>query len=176
MNIHNTLVGILMAIIAKLHNFKNLLSHRECLVGLYNFLQSCLDGDYSQKDFEDSKRIDLQNGIFAMLQTYSLKPHTQAFFETHRKYIDFQLTIEGSECFIVGDSKDFAVAKEYDSQRDLIVYKKCNMYQTIVSHRSHMCVFFPYDVHAGGLQHADLNQQKVYKVVAKVPLSLLDFI
>ncbi|RDU67093.1 YhcH/YjgK/YiaL family protein [Helicobacter didelphidarum] len=161
-----------MAIVTTLENFKGALLQKDPLHGVYNFLQSCMDGQYDKKSFKTNKHIDLSNGIFAILQTYSLKPFKQAFFETHKKYIDFQLTIKHNECFMIGDCKNFTIQNSYDASKDLIVYKaqKCNK---ILSYPSCLCIFFPNDVHAGGLNDKAFQYKKVYKVVVKVPVEII---
>ena len=100
-----------MAIISKLDNCGWLFCQHEALKQLYRFFETCLQGKYKKRDYENQIRIDLDSGIFAMLQTYKLKPYKRAFFETHKEYVDFQLTIHGSECFMIGDSKDFKISK-----------------------------------------------------------------
>lgn len=163
-----------MAIISKLNNCTWLFCQHAALKQLYVFFEACLQGEYKKQDYKNGIRIDLNCGIFAMLQTYKLKPYKHAFFETHNQYIDFQLTIHGSECFMIGDSKDFRITEAYNEARDLIVYKSNKSAHKILSNKACLCVFFPHDVHAGGLKHKHIANNRVYKVVAKVPKTLLE--
>ncbi|MDY5821445.1 MAG: YhcH/YjgK/YiaL family protein [Helicobacter sp.] len=163
-----------MAIISKLDNCGWLFCQHEALKQLYRFFETCLQGKYKKRDYENGIRIDLDSGIFAMLQTYKLKPYKRAFFETHKEYVDFQLTIHGSECFMIGDSKDFKIIESYNAEKDLIVYKSKKSTHRIISNTACLCVFFPNDVHAGGLKHKNITDNKVYKIVAKVPKTLLE--
>lgn len=164
-----------MAIIAKFNTCSWIFKHNNALQALHNFFESCLQGEYKKIDYKKGSRIDLDSGIFAMLQTYKLKPYRRAFFETHKKYVDFQLTIYGDECFMIGDCSDFTIIKQYNETKDLIVYKAQKSANKIISKASCLCIFFSNDVHAGGLQNKYIKTNRVYKVVAKVPKALLEY-
>ena len=75
----------------------------------------------SQDRIEVSYPLDC--GIRAIEQSYYLKPAKNAFFETHRAYLDFQLVISGYEYMCIGDKDTFDVKIPYDEARDLIVYE-----------------------------------------------------
>lgn len=114
---------------------------------------------------------DLGGGIRAIEQTYALKPHTEAFYESHRAFVDFQLCVAGAEYFEVGHIADFTPLTSYDESKDLITYRK----GAIVPHQLYfysgiLGVFFPEDVHAGGLGSQELPQPQ--KVVLKVPIEI----
>lgn len=64
----------------------------------------------------------LSQNIRAIEQTYHLKSAKNAFFETHRAFIDFQLVVEGYEYMSIGDRESFEVQIPYDERKDLIVY------------------------------------------------------
>ncbi|RDU71643.1 DUF386 domain-containing protein [Helicobacter aurati] len=160
-----------MAIIGRLHNLKSLFLGE--LETLYEFFVSCMDGNYTHLDFEQALRVELKNGIFAMLQTYKLKPKRKAFFETHKQYVDFQLTVKGNECFMLGDSQDFSIKTPYDEKNDVVAYYSRANAHRILSLPQNLCVFMPNDVHAGGLRHTRLQESNVCKVVAKVPVNLV---
>lgn len=168
------ILGDFMAIVAKFNNCGWLFKQHNALQTLHAFFESCLHGEYKKNVYQKGKRIDLDSGIFAIMQTYRLKTYKKAFFETHKKYIDFQLTVYGSECFIIGDSNDFTIMRQYDETKDLIVYKSQKSAHRIISNSACLCVFFHNDVHAGGLQHKHIATNRVYKIVAKVPKILLE--
>lgn len=163
-----------MAIITRIEYLPLMIIQDTPLFGVYKFLESCLNNTFIEKDCKQNKRVDLGHGIFAISQYYILKPFSQAFFETHRKYIDFQFTIKGNESFAIGNSRDFHIQHEYDANKDLITYHTQNQYHEIFSSQGDLCIFFPYDVHAGGLDSHKFNSHEVYKVVVKVPSVLVN--
>lgn len=65
----------------------------------------------------------LEYGIRAIEQSYYLKSAKNAFFETHKAYLDFQLVISGYEYMCIGDKDTFDVKIPYDEARDLVVYE-----------------------------------------------------
>lgn len=75
----------------------------------------------SQDRIEVSYPLDC--GIRAIEQSYYLKPAKNAFFETHKAHLDFQLVISGYEYMCIGDKDTFDVKIPYDEARDLIVYE-----------------------------------------------------
>lgn len=62
-------------------------------------------------------------GIKAIEQVYYLKSPDKAFFETHKKYVDFQLIISGYEYMYIGDRSEFEILSPYNESRDLIIYQ-----------------------------------------------------
>lgn len=82
---------------------------------------STLQIPQSQDRIEVSYPLEL--GIRAIEQSYYLKSAKNAFFETHRAYLDFQLVISGYEYMCIGDKDTFDVKIPYDEARDLIVYE-----------------------------------------------------
>lgn len=141
---------------------------------------------------EERKEVTypLSQNIRAIEQTYHLKSAKNAFFETHRAFIDFQLVVEGYEFMRIGDKESFEIQIPYDENRDLIVYNNAfrhyyaesstldnNMlkishtlpfnevsntpYRTDLLLRSgDLAIFFPDDTHAGGLE---LSQKGQYR-------------
>ena len=75
----------------------------------------------SQDRIEVSYPLDC--GIRAIEQSYYLKSAQNAFFETHKAYLDFQLVISGYEYMCIGDKDTFDVKIPYNESRDLIVYE-----------------------------------------------------
>src|SRR5688500_5763590 len=50
-----------------------------------------------------TERIELADGAFAIEQVYRTKLRADGFFESHRKYIDVQVVLEGEERIEVED-------------------------------------------------------------------------
>ena len=159
-----------MAVIGRLETLEELFSGG--LEELYDFFTACLRGEYKKSSFMQGKTIKLQRGVVVMLQGYKLKPFKKSVFESHKKYVDFQLTVKGEESFMLGDSKNFTVQAKYDKSKDQIIYKPSKKAHRILSVAGNLCIFKPCDVHAGGLRHSQLGRGRVYKVVAKVPVDL----
>ncbi|PAF45653.1 YhcH/YjgK/YiaL family protein [Helicobacter sp. 11S02629-2] len=155
---------------ANLQDIANMFKKTSELEAMLAFFNECIDGIYKIEDYEAKRKVELVNGLFGILQTYSLKDEKDAYFESHKRYIDFQLTLKGSEKFLVGNLKDFEVKAPYDETKDVIEYKPNLKVSRIVSKELDLNVFLPYDVHAGGIYHED---NTIVKVVVKAPKELI---
>ena len=188
-----------MALIGHLSQFEGFFAHYPALKDVFVYLQECAkpssvrsrilalgaQGEQdSRQDFRIEVRYDLGNGISAIEQTYALKSPQEAFFETHRKYVDLQFCVDGREYMLIGYRGDFEVLEPYDEAKDLIVYKNplvdCALepysadflMHRISLHAGILAVFFPDDVHAGGLDSINSKLTSPKKSVLKVPLEL----
>ncbi len=62
-------------------------------------------------------RYEFEGGFF-MVQKGSTKPLAEGTFEAHRKYIDVQILMEGSEEVAWSDITDLTAAVEYNPEKD----------------------------------------------------------
>src|SRR5688500_6797667 len=56
-----------------------------------------------------SGKVELGGGVFAVEQVYHTKPRAEAFFESHQKFIDVQVVVEGEELMVVIDASRITV-------------------------------------------------------------------
>lgn len=149
--------------------------------------------------------LDFTKGIRAIEQTYYLKSPKDAFYETHNAFIDLQLVVRGYECISIGDSDTFCIKTPYNAEKDIIIYEN-RLPQTqntessatlgdmplerdsdtpvrthILLESGDLAIFFPNDVHAGGLHTLDYTfdtkvktKIQVHKTVIKMPIELLN--
>lgn len=118
-----------------------------------------------------NERVELGGGLFAMEQVYDTRPRTGGFFESHRRYVDVQVIVEGAELMEVEDIARLHLTVGYDAERDFA------QYAIDVPGASRLCLrsgdvalFFPEDGHLPGLQlHG--TPALVRKTVVKVPVS-----
>lgn len=112
----------------------------------------------------DGKHIIDGDKIFANVQSYDTKD--DAPFEGHRKYIDIQYMIKGTEKVGVTDYLNCSATEEYSDEKD-IEFLKSNVesdYQIL--QEGNFLVFFPQDAHQPAL---DNNKKRfVKKVIVKV--------
>lgn len=109
----------------------------------FHFLkQNSLNGFKEGKDQIDGDRL------FALALTTKGKGRQDARLESHRRYIDLQYTLEGSD-FIGYEIKSACIPDEkgYDSESDIEFYANSPTVWLAVPAGS-FAVFFPEDVHA----------------------------
>jgi YhcH/YjgK/YiaL family protein len=116
-----------------------------------------------------SQRVELGDGVFAMEQVYETKPRADGFFESHRKYIDLQVVVEGEELIELVDASRIAVREPYASERDLIIYQDAPKTSQLRLVAGEAAIFFPVDVHMPSLRLC-AAPTLVRKSVVKVPV------
>ncbi len=114
-------------------------------------------------------RINLDGDrLYANVQTYLTKEHTEGRFETHRRYIDIQYIISGNE--LIGYMPSDAGKKEispYDAETDCAF---CHGTPMLCLVKEGVCmVLFPGEPHAPCLSTdgASLVKKIVVKVLAE---------
>jgi len=117
----------------------------------------------------DTHRVELTNGCFALEQVYPAKVRADAFFESHRKYIDVQVVVAGAEAMELADISRLTVRQPYHADRDVIVYTDCPDASVLRVQAGEAAVFFPPDGHMPGLR-TGVTATLVRKTVIKVPV------
>ena len=118
-----------------------------------------------------TERIELAGGAFVLEQVYHAKQRAEVFFESHRKYIDVQVIVEGSERMEVEDISRLTISQPYLEERDLIKYADTTQASHLAMVAGKVAVFFPVDGHMSTLQPA-AGPVLVRKAVVKVPVGL----
>src|SRR5687768_3963193 len=117
----------------------------------------------------DAHKVDLGSGTFAIEQVYETKNRSEGFFESHRKYIDLQVIVEGEELMEVVDAAFITVNQAYQDERDLITYLDAANASHLRLVAGQAAVFFPVDVHMPTLR-LNPSASLVRKTVVKIPV------
>lgn len=118
----------------------------------------------------ESKKIELAGGVFAIEQVYETKPRAEGFFESHRKYIDVQVVVEGEETMELVEASRIAVKDAYQPERDVIIYADFAGASQLRVVAGHAAIFFPVDAHMPTLR-TGVAAVLVRKTVVKVPVA-----
>lgn len=121
------------------------------------------------KDFDNGRYDILGNDIYINVQDYNSKSETQGKWEAHRKYIDIQFIIKGSEKIGVGTIENFQALETYDETKDLEFLKITNdNYQFLNMNENDFTILYPQDVHMP--QIAINTPSYVKKAVVKISI------
>ena len=112
----------------------------------------------------DGKYLIDGDNVYASIQTYDTKE--DAKYESHRKYIDIQYMISGSEKIGVTDLTNCKTCIEYDPDRDLEFYDINCDEEYFELKEGQFMVFFPNDAHKPSISLK--TKSTVKKVVVKV--------
>lgn len=172
-----------MAIVGKIWDLKEsvrqLFKDEKDFKRVYDYLDSAcvIEGEIYTRILNTNGEVshDLGNEIRAIEQSYQLKEDKDAFFESHIKFVDFQLIVAGAEFFALSDKNSLEIKTPLDSSRDLIVYNAPNLYTKLYLDFGSLAIFYDKDIHAGGLGYGIIENKggKVFKSVLKVPRILL---
>jgi YhcH/YjgK/YiaL family protein len=104
--------------------------------------------------------------IFYMINDYKTKPVKDGILEGHKKYIDIQSIITGSELIGYAPLSNQLETEVYDSEKDYALYKG---HSSLVQMKPGMfAIFYPNDLHMPGLNDIET---KVKKLILKVKIT-----
>jgi YhcH/YjgK/YiaL family protein len=109
---------------------------------------------------EGKYEIDGDN-IYAMVNEYNTKDRSACFLEAHRKYIDIQYVVKGSELFGYAPFESQKPHAVYDAEKDFELF---NEEPSFVKFDTGMfAIFFPGDLHMPGIKA--YSSSKVKKIL-----------
>lgn len=138
----------------------NIMNYEALLPGLKNgmtFLRSLTEFDTGRYEFE---------GGYLMIQKGVTKPITEKTFESHQKYIDVQILLDGSEEVAWEDIRNLTAVTPYDAEKD--VQRFNGSHDHVIKITAGMFyAAFPQDGHQPN-SHTETGQNYT-KVVMKLP-------
>ena len=124
------------------------------------------------KNTDFSKLTDgkypLEDGVILNLSSYQTKNLEEKKAEAHKKYIDIQYVISGTELIGLGfDNQENELLEEYNVEKDCTFYKKIANEHFLVMDKGIFAIFFPADIHRPGCVFNEKSD--VRKIVIKMP-------
>jgi biofilm protein TabA len=105
--------------------------------------------------------------VFALIQEYITKEHSECRFEAHRKYTDIQMIVSGKEIIEVLPVDSLEVIEPYKPDVEFFALPKDRIAHALRMHPIEAAVFFPEDAHRPSMKVGD-SAESVKKVVVKV--------
>lgn len=104
--------------------------------------------------------------LYINVQEYMSKPLSECRFESHRKYVDIQMMINGVEAIETCDIDKLEIAEEYSDENDVMFWKqKPAQMRSVITNNAYV-VLYPQNAHMPCI--AVDKPSKVRKLVAKV--------
>lgn len=126
-----------------LKNYKNYLGISKYLDAGLNYLANT-----NLSSLKNGIYQIVENKVFAIVQDYNSKPLEQGKFEAHKKFIDIQYIVEGSEQIGYGEISNFEDDTEYSEEKDIVFLKeKNNNYNFTKLVENDFAIFYPQDAH-----------------------------
>lgn len=164
-----------MAIIGNIYKLEKFLNDKDLGI-IFDYFKQAIDknSDIHRRIFDlpvgSFEKVNITDDIFALEQVFYTKDRKECFIESHKKYIDFQLILSGSEQMEHIDTDKLEVENEYDKQKDLITYKLVDNTSKFLLQDNDLAIFFPDDAHIGLPKFKE--SVLVYKTVIKLPVEL----
>ena len=110
--------------------------------------------------------------MFVSVQAYGTEPRENCRFESHRRYIDLQYTIEGLEGIDYCNRANLKNDGAYDEAKDLLFHLPEESTTTLPVCGDAFCIFFPEDAHRPKV--ALRSPGPIRKLVVKIDLNLIN--
>jgi biofilm protein TabA len=116
----------------------------------------------------DGGRVEIDGErVFALPQRYETVAAESPKFEYHRKYLDIQFILEGTETIAWMPATKIKITEPYDREKDITFGNGFPEETTLVRLRAgQLAIFYPEDAHAPRLTNG--SPSKVFKIVVKV--------
>lgn len=144
-------------------NIKNLEKYEkvhEQIKNVINFLEN-----FDKNDFKPG-RIDINENLFASLQSYQTLKAKRKEFEVHEAYIDLQYIVTSSERIDFATKDTYGKAYEIDKEGDFFLTNDIKNYSQLFLNEGDFAIFFPGEFHKPGLSLD--NDRDMQKIVFKI--------
>jgi biofilm protein TabA len=109
--------------------------------------------------------------LFARVMTYATVDETDAVLESHRRFIDIQITLEGAERIACFPAEALQRIAPYDIGRDVTFYEpSIPPVAEVIVHPGSFVVLFPDDAHMPQLRVGPARVIRKAVVKVKVPV------
>lgn len=144
-------------------NIKNLEKYEkvhEQIKNVINFLEN-----FDKNDFKPG-RIDINDNLFASLQSYQTLKAEEKEFEVHEAYIDLQYIVKSSERIDFATKDSYGKDYEVDKEGDFFLTNKIENYSQLFLDEGDFAIFFPGEFHKPGCSLE--NDRDMQKIVFKI--------
>ncbi len=104
--------------------------------------------------------------IFYIVDEYETKPVEKGRLEIHRKYLDIQYIVSGSECIGYAPLAGLVEETPYNGEKDLAFYEYTPAMSKLVLKQGMFAIFWPNEAHMPG--RIAKNPETIKKIVIKI--------
>lgn len=96
----------------------------------------------------ESGRYEIEkDDVYAMVQAYTTSSDNEVKWEAHKKFIDIQYVIEGTEVIGWMPTDKLTVKEEYAAEKDITFYNEVERWTKCALNAGEFAIFFPEDGH-----------------------------
>ena len=119
------------------------------------------------RELPDGRKELDGDALYVSASRYATKLPGDAKFETHRKYIDIQVILEGEEIIRFENQDKLARTTEYDEVKDIEFYAMNRQFDSVRLGVGDFAIIFPGEAHAPCIT-AEAGPAPVRKLVVKI--------
>ncbi len=145
---------------------KNLKNYRGLSKNFDRAIESILAGEYLVAS-EGKHEVDGENVYFSVQENLLTREVAETCFESHQKYVDIQLMIDGEENFGYSPRETLKERNNYDSEKD---YDHLDGDIEVIckTTKDRFVIFFPLEPHMPCLKVGE--KKKIKKAVYKIKM------
>ena len=106
------------------------------------------------------------DNLFYIVDEYETKPVEEGRLEIHRKYLDIQYIVSGTECIGYAPLEGLTEQTPYDGEKDVAFYEYDPTTSRLILKQGMFAIFWPNEVHMPG--RTTDKQQRIKKIVIKI--------
>ena len=140
-------------------NLKNIYKYNEIPNNAKNFIKNLTSE-------MPCGRYEIDECIYANIDTYEPKSRENCLFESHKKYIDIQILLSGKESLEYTHIDNLKIKIPYDTVRDVMFYDDSTKFvNNVVLGNENFVLLYPYEAHKPQIK---ITEGNVKKVVIKI--------
>lgn len=121
----------------------------------------------SVSESDVGKKTVVNDKFFYTVQSYQTRIECECKTESHRKYVDIQLMIDGYEVMDVCDISRLNIVEEYDEEKDVMFWNPISRMTRTTLKAGDCIVLYPEHAHRGAMTESN-DCHNVLKIVGKV--------
>lgn len=108
------------------------------------------------------------DNMYAIVVRYATGAPAESRYETHRKYVDLQYTLTGSEAIDWAPRATLAKDGDYDAEKDLLFHQPGPALVSVIKAAGFFSIYTPVDAHRPKIRVEGF--ESVFKLVVKIPI------
>ncbi|MGI0528398.1 YhcH/YjgK/YiaL family protein [Treponema socranskii] len=113
-------------------------------------------------------KYEVDSDFYYSVQGCNMKKNSECQFESHKKYVNIQLMVEGSEIMEVADITRLSLKTEYDDEKDIMFWDEPTTCSRVTLQSKDYIILYP--EHAYRVCVVGGAQSRVYKIIGKVKI------
>lgn len=116
------------------------------------------------------KKCTVNENFYYCVQSYMTKIENECRLESHRKYVDIQVMVNGEEVIDFADISRLQMKEEYNPENDVMYWEMPRRIAQTTLKAGDCIILYPENAHRGATA-VDNKEQYILKIVGKVNIS-----